>query len=43
MMTGSVTEMGEAYEREWARQWEVLNEPVSNQSDDDGPFKPDNR
>jgi hypothetical protein len=26
MMTGSVTEMGEAYEREWARQWEVLNE-----------------
>lgn len=34
LMTGSMTEMEQAYEREWAREWEVLNEPISDQSAD---------
>ena len=36
-MTGSVHDMELAYEREWAQEWEELNEPVPNQQDDREP------
>lgn len=34
LMTGNVTEIEQAYERQWAREWEELNEPVPDQYTD---------
>ena len=43
LMTGNVTEMEQAYERQWAREWEDINEPIRDQSGDRGLAEPGER
>ena len=33
LMTGNVTEIEQAYERQWAREWEELN-PIEKEMED---------